>query len=50
MKYLWFPKRTAFTPGNYSLVVRGEVCPDQRKYRRVTYAERLRFEGSKQIV
>ena len=47
MKYCWFPKRTVFSPDNYPLVVRAFACPDQRKYRRLTYAERLLFESAK---
>lgn len=44
--YLWVPKDVRVgSPGWAASVVRSPTCPDQRKYRRLTRAERRLYEA-----
>lgn len=42
--YLWFPKHVRFSCRHFHLVVAANTCPDQRRYRRLTYSERVEYE------
>lgn len=44
INYLWFPKHHRFHCNTWDLVVSAKICPDQRRYRRLTRAERVEYE------
>lgn len=45
---LWFPKGSQVgKPGWAAEVVKSPTCPDQRRFRRLTRAERLQFLSEK---
>lgn len=44
-KLCWLPKSVAVGASHWTkAVVLAETCPDQRTYRRLTRAERLRYQ------
>lgn len=47
---LWIPKHLRFSPAVFDRVVQAISCPCQRKFRRLSRAERIMYERRHQLV